>query len=58
LEELNQEETATALGIAITLVKVRLHRGRMMLQKKLVPYLKTAGTIAPARKGFLGRLLQ
>jgi RNA polymerase sigma-70 factor (ECF subfamily) len=58
LEELNQEETAAALGIAITLVKVRLHRGRMMLQKKLVPYLKTAGTIAPARKGFLGRLLQ
>ena len=54
LEELNQEETAAALGIAITLVKVRLHRGRMMMQKKLVPYLKTA---APARKGLLGRLL-
>ena len=58
LEELNQEETAAALGIAITLVKVRLHRGRMMLQKKLVPYLKTAGTIASAKRGFLGRLLQ
>ncbi len=58
LEELNQEETAAALGIAITLVKVRLHRGRMMMQKKLVPYLKTAGTVAPAKKGFLGRLLQ
>ncbi len=58
LEELNQEETAAALGIAITLVKVRLHRGRMMMQKKLVPYLKTAGVGAPAKQGFLGRLLQ
>lgn len=56
LEELNQEETAAALGIPVTLVKVRLHRGRMMMQKKLVPYLKT--TAAPARKGFLGRLPQ
>jgi len=55
LEELNQKETAAALGISITLVKVRLHRARMMLQKKLVPYFKS---IAPARKGFLGRLLQ
>ena len=33
LEELNQEETSAALGIPITLVKVRLHRGRMMMQK-------------------------
>ncbi len=56
LEELNQEETAVALGIPITLVKVRLHRGRMMMQKKLVPYLKAA--VAPAKRGFLGRLLQ
>ena len=56
LEELNQEETAAALGIPVSLVKVRLHRGRMMMQKKLVPYLKTAA--APAKKGFLGRLLQ
>jgi RNA polymerase sigma-70 factor (ECF subfamily) len=55
LEELNQEETANALGISVTLVKVRLHRARMMLQKRLVPYLKTA---APARKGFFGRLFQ
>lgn len=53
LEELNQEETASALGISITLVKVRLHRARMMLQKLLVPYLKTA---APAKKGFFGRM--
>jgi len=55
LEELNQEETASALGISISLVKVRLHRARMMLQKMLVPYLRTA---APARKGFFGRMFQ
>jgi RNA polymerase sigma-70 factor (ECF subfamily) len=53
LEELNQEETAAALGISITLVKVRLHRARMMLQKLLAPYLKSA---APAKKSFFGRL--
>jgi RNA polymerase sigma-70 factor (ECF subfamily) len=53
LEELNQEETANALGISITLVKVRLHRARMMLQKLLTPYLKT---VAPAKKGFFGRM--
>jgi RNA polymerase sigma-70 factor (ECF subfamily) len=56
LEELNQEETAVALGIPITLVKVRLHRGRIMMQKKLVPYLKTA--VVPPKKGLLGRFLQ
>jgi len=41
IEELNQEETAAALGINVTLVKVRLHRARMMLQKTLVPYLNS-----------------
>ena len=56
LEELNQEETAAALGIPISLVKVRLHRGRIMMQKKLVPYLKTAEV--PPKKGLLGRFLQ
>jgi len=55
LEELNQEETAAALGISVTLVKVRLHRARMMLQKLLAPYLKAA---APAKKGFFGRMFQ
>ena len=53
LEERNQEETAAALGIGINLVKVRLHRARMMLQKKLAPYFQTA---APARKGLFGRM--
>ncbi len=55
IEELNQEETAAALGINVTLVKVRLHRARMMLQKLLVPYLKNQ---APARGGFFRRWFQ
>ena len=55
LEEMNQEETAAALGIPVTLVKVRLHRARMMLQKMLAPVLRSA---APARKGFFGRMFQ
>jgi RNA polymerase sigma-70 factor, ECF subfamily len=54
LEELNVEETAEALGINPGAVKVRLHRARMMLQKRLVPFLKTT---APARRGFFGRAL-
>ena len=54
LEELNIEETAQALGITAGAVKVRLHRARIMLQKRLVPYLKTT---APARRGFFGRAL-
>jgi len=51
LEELSIEETARALGINPGAVKVRLHRARMMLQKRLVPFLKTR---APARRGFFG----
>ena len=61
IEELNQEETAAALGINVTLVKVRLHRARMMLQKSLVPYLKTEAPFGPhgkpARSGFFRRWL-
>ena len=52
LEELNIAETAQALGIHAGVVKVRLHRARIMLQKKLAPFLKTT---APARKGLFGR---
>lgn len=55
IEGLNQEETAAALGISVTLVKVRLHRARMMLQKGLVPYLKRE---APGRGGFFRRWFQ
>ena len=52
LEELNIEETAQALEITTGAVKVRLHRARIMLQKRLVPFLKTT---ALARRGFFGR---
>lgn len=69
IEELNQEETAAALGINVTLVKVRLHRARMMLQKMLVPYLTSQAAFTvpgkpfgsqgkPARGGFLRRWFQ
>lgn len=40
VEELSVSESAEALGITIASVKVRLHRARIMLQKKLVPQLK------------------
>jgi len=51
LEEFNIEETAQALGLNIGVVKVRLHRARIMLQKRLVPFLKT---LAPKRRRFFG----
>lgn len=53
IEQLTVAETAQALGINVNMVKVRLHRARMMLQKSLAPILKTT---APARKGFWGRM--
>jgi len=40
VEELSVRESAEALGITVASVKVRLHRARIMLQKKLVPQLK------------------
>jgi RNA polymerase sigma-70 factor (ECF subfamily) len=52
LEELNVQETGEALGITANVVRVRLHRARILLQKRLVPFLKAS---VPARKGFLGR---
>jgi RNA polymerase sigma-70 factor (ECF subfamily) len=54
LEELNVEETARALGVTANVVKVRLHRARMLLQKRLVPFLKTA---FPPRRRLFGRAL-
>src|SRR6201997_4508197 len=42
IEELSVEETASALAISISSVKVRLHRARIMLQKELAPKLKAA----------------
>jgi RNA polymerase sigma-70 factor, ECF subfamily len=53
VEKLSVEETAEALGIGAGVVKVRLHRARMMLQKRLAPYLKKT---VPARHGFFGRV--
>jgi RNA polymerase sigma-70 factor, ECF subfamily len=40
VEELSVNESAETLGISVASVKVRLHRARMMLQKKLAPQLK------------------
>jgi RNA polymerase sigma-70 factor, ECF subfamily len=39
-EEMSIEEIAQAVGVTANLVKVRLFRARMMLQKQLAPYLK------------------
>lgn len=55
VEELSVNDTATLLGISVALVKVRLHRARMMLQKKLVPKLRLATKPEPKRRTF-GRL--
>jgi len=44
IEELSIEETAGALAISISAVKVRLHRARIMLQKELAPKLKLASS--------------
>jgi RNA polymerase sigma-70 factor, ECF subfamily len=49
VEELSINETAEALGITVASVKVRLHRARMMLQKRLAPLLKQAN---PTRRWF------
>jgi RNA polymerase sigma-70 factor (ECF subfamily) len=54
LQEMNVADTAKALGVNENIVKVRLHRARMMLQKSLAPYLKKS--TAPERKGFWGRM--
>jgi RNA polymerase sigma-70 factor (ECF subfamily) len=40
VEELSIRESAETLDISSASVKVRLHRARMMLQKKLVPQLR------------------
>jgi RNA polymerase sigma-70 factor (ECF subfamily) len=49
VEELSVSESAEALGITVASVKVRLHRARIMLQKKLVPQLKQ---VNPKRRWF------
>lgn len=49
VEGLSVEETATTLTISIASVKTRLHRARIMLQKMLVPQLRSAN---PKRRWF------
>jgi RNA polymerase sigma-70 factor, ECF subfamily len=49
IEELDVRETAQALDVSANVVKVRLHRARMLLQKRLAPLLKAA---LPVRKRF------
>jgi len=50
VEELSVNETSEALGITVASVKVRLHRARIMLQKRLAPQLKQ---VSPAKKRWL-----
>lgn len=40
-EEMKVQEIADVLEISVSAVKVRLHRARLMLQKRLVPELKS-----------------
>jgi len=49
IEEMSVFESAEALGISEASVKVRLHRARIMLQKRLAPQLKQ---ISPKRGWF------
>lgn len=51
LQDFSIQETAEALGMKPGLVKVRLRRARMMLQKKLVPFLEKT---PPAQRGWFG----
>ena len=51
IEEMDIRETAAALDISEGAVKVRLHRARAMLQRRLAPQLKE---FAPKRKGWFG----
>jgi RNA polymerase sigma-70 factor (ECF subfamily) len=40
MEDLSVNQSAEALGISVAAAKVRLHRARLMLQKRLAPELK------------------
>lgn len=55
VEQVSVNDTASMLGISVALVKVRLHRARMMLQKRLVPHLRLVAKPERKRMGF-GRL--
>jgi RNA polymerase sigma-70 factor (ECF subfamily) len=49
VEELSISESAQALDISVASVKVRLHRARIMLQRRLAPQLRR---LAPKRRRF------
>jgi RNA polymerase sigma-70 factor (ECF subfamily) len=49
VEELTTSETAEALNVSVPSVKVRLHRARMMLQKRLSPQLRTGNRTSKRR---------
>jgi RNA polymerase sigma-70 factor, ECF subfamily len=51
IEEMDIRQTAGALDISEAAVKVRLHRARALLQRRLAPQLKG---FAPKRKGWFG----
>jgi len=55
MEELSVNETSEALGISVALVKVRLHRARLLLQKRLAPVLRIEWK-GKAKSGMLRRL--
>jgi RNA polymerase sigma-70 factor (ECF subfamily) len=56
IEERDVQETAEMLGITPGTVKVRLHRARIMLQKQLVPVLKSyAPSTGPGWRRLFGR---
>ncbi|HEV2462721.1 MAG TPA: sigma-70 family RNA polymerase sigma factor [Acidobacteriaceae bacterium] len=52
VEEMSVGESAEALGISQAAVKVRLHRARLMLQKRLAPQLKKMNS----KRGWFGWL--
>lgn len=63
VQECSVNDTAQLLGISTTLVKVRLHRARLLLQKKLAPLLSRtvkdtskASSDRPAKRSLFGRL--
>jgi RNA polymerase sigma-70 factor (ECF subfamily) len=53
-DALSVQEIAETLGIQPNLVKVRLFRARMLLQKRLTPYLKLQVTKRKGRFDWLG----
>jgi RNA polymerase sigma-70 factor (ECF subfamily) len=44
VEELPMEEVAELTGATVAAAKIRLHRARLTLRQRLLPYLKSGGT--------------